>query len=275
VLDRRSGKPALLTSSHAGADVESEHPARFPLSAAAGCAGLTDAAVRGAVLGLALPDLLVDEGVRLIRRLTSFFFEKECLLLEINPLAVTADNRLVALDAKIEFDEYALFHHPALARFRDLEQEGMETAGPSRVPLVPLEGNIGLMVNGAGLSMATMDGLRLHGGEAANFLDIGGGAAAEDVRAAMEWMLLNEKVLAILIHIFGGIVRCDLVAEGILRALESTSVRKPTVVRFAGTNSAEGFDMLRKSGIDFVLAESFGEAVEKAAEMGRSIFEHG
>ena len=150
VLDRRSGKPALLTSPHAGADVESGHPALFPLSAATGRAGLPEATAYEAVLRMDLPDSLVDEGVRLIRRLTSFFFEKECLLLEINPLAVTADSRLVALDAKIEFDDYALFHHPELVPLRDLRQEGVETAGPSRVPLVRLEGRIGLWSTGPG-----------------------------------------------------------------------------------------------------------------------------
>jgi succinyl-CoA synthetase beta subunit len=270
VLDRASGGPLLLMSSHAGADVEAAGPERFPLSAA-GRADIPGRTVREAVRGLDLPDSLAEEAALVIRRLASVFFGKECLLLEINPLAVTAGPRLTALDAKIEFDDAALFRHPELVPFRDAEGEGAETAGPSRVPPVRLGGSVGLMVNGAGLSMATMDGLKLHGAESANFLDMGGGASAEDVRAAMDWMLRNGNVRAVLVHIFGGIVKCDLAAEGMLLAVRgvSASVRKPVVVRFAGTNSAEGLELLRNSGMDFVFADSFREAVEKAAGLGK------
>jgi len=270
VLDRGTGDPLLLVSAAAGADVESARPAVFPLSAAEKAGGLTDGSVRAATLRMEFQPALAEEAGRMIRRLASFFFENECLLLEINPLAVTADSRLVALDAKIEFDDNALFRHPELASLRDATEEGTAAVGPGGVPIVLLGGDVGILANGAGLSMAVMDGLRIRGGAAANFLDIGGGASVEDVRAAVEWLLRNDRIRVLLVHIFGGIVRCDRIAEGMLLAFHSTAVRKPMVVRFEGTNSGQGLILLGRSGLRPVFAGSLGEAVETAVGIAAS-----
>jgi succinyl-CoA synthetase beta subunit len=269
VIDRQSASPILFASPTAGVEVESIRPFKFLLSFADGAWDLSDQQVREAAYKLTLTESLADEGVRLIRNLLKLFFEKDCVLLEINPLAVTRGGRLVVLDAKIEFDDNGLFRHPELASLRDSEQEGVIAVGKTGVPFVRLEGNIGLIVNGAGLAMATMDGLGLHGGKAANFLDIGGRVTTEDVEEAMGLLLREEGIRAILIHVFGGIVKCDRVAEGLLRALGRMSVSVPVVVRFAGTNSAEGLELLKMSGSNFIAAESFGEAVKTAAASAR------
>jgi succinyl-CoA synthetase beta subunit len=270
LLDRKSGLPRLFASSIAGVGVESAGPAVFPLPPGRGGDTLDRGLIGSVLAAMEMPHKLEEEPARMIRRLADFFFTRECLMLEINPLAVTVEGRLVALDAKIEFDDHALFRHPDLQPLRDLEQEGAVTLGPSGMPAVLLGGDVGVLANGAGLGLAVMDGLAGRGGAAANFLDIGGAASAGDVRRAVEWMLQNERIRSILVHIFGGIVRCDLVAEGMLSALLSSTVRKPVAVRFAGTNSGRGLDLLRESGMDFIFAGSLGEALDAAVGSGAS-----
>jgi succinyl-CoA synthetase beta subunit len=251
VLDHKSAKPVLLASPGAGVEVETARPFEFFPSFADGAWNLSDATVHEAVRKLALPESLMHEGVLLIRNLWNLFFEKECVLLEINPLAVTPDGGLVALDAKIEFDDNALFRHSGLCFQRDTAQEGVVRVGMNRIPFVRLGGSIGLMVNGAGLAMATLDGLRFHGGEPANFLDIGGGVTADDVDLAMDLLSGDKRIRTILIQLFGGIVKCDLVAEGLVRALRRRRTSVPFVLRFEGANRPRGWKFLK--GPDIVL----------------------
>jgi succinyl-CoA synthetase beta subunit len=197
--------------------------------------------------------------------------ELDASLAEINPLIVTADGRLVALDAKLNFDDNALFRHPDLHELRDLdEEEPLEVeASKHRLNYIKLSGNVGCMVNGAGLAMATMDIIKLAGGEPANFLDVGGGASAEQVREGFKIILSDPNVRAVLINIFGGILRCDRLAAGVVEAVRALGIRTPIVVRMEGTNVEKGRKILRESGLDFAVAENMGDAAEKVVHLAR------
>jgi succinyl-CoA synthetase beta subunit len=192
--------------------------------------------------------------------------DKDVSLIEINPLIVTSAGNLLALDAKINLDSNALYRHQDLAALRDITQEDEKEAAAAKHDLnyITLDGNIGCMVNGAGLAMATMDMVKLHGGEPANFLDVGGGTTAERVTEAFKLILSDTKVKTVLVNIFGGIVRCDLIAEGIITAARTIGVSVPVVVRLEGTNAQQGLEMLEASGLDFLTAHDFTQAAKKA-----------
>ena len=213
----------------------------------------------------------VGEFQSLVTALYRLYIEKDLSLVEINPLIVTRAGALVALDAKINVDANALPRHPELARLRDASQEDpMERrASEHDLNYVSLDGNIACMVNGAGLAMATMDLIKLHGGEPANFLDVGGGATAERVTAAFELILSNPKVRAVLVNIFGGIVRCDLIAEGVIKAVKKVGVKVPVVVRLEGTNADKARAMLAQSGLAITPAEDLTDAARKVVAAAR------
>ncbi len=202
----------------------------------------------------------------IVGALTKMFIEKDASLVEINPLIVTGDDDLVALDGKINLEGNALYRQPALLELRDPSQEDPKESAASAHGLnyVSLDGNIACMVNGAGLAMATMDLIKLHGGQPANFLDVGGGATAERVTEAFKLILSNDNVGGILVNIFGGIVRCDLIAEGIIQAVKDVGVSVPVVVRLEGTNVGKGRKMLAESGLDIIAADDLTDAAKKA-----------
>ena len=207
----------------------------------------------------------------LVQRLVKFFIKHDCSLAEINPLAITADDRLLVLDAKINFDDNALFRHEDLRGLRDVnEEDPLEVKASSHgLSYIRLQGNIGCMVNGAGLAMATMDLIKRSGGEPANFLDVGGGASAEQVGHALAILLSDKNVKVILVNIFGGIMRCDLLARGIIEAAEKIKVDLPLVIRLKGTNLEEGKTILKSSGLSFILAETMVDAAKRAVSLAK------
>ena len=209
-----------------------------------------------------------------MRRIFSLSLDTDASLVEINPLVLTKEGRVLALDAKMNFDDNALFRHPDIKEFRDLNEEDPLEIEASKFGLnyIKLDGNIACMVNGAGLAMATMDIIKLAGGEPANFLDVGGGASAEQVENAFRILLSDSNVDAVLINIFGGIMRCDVVAAGVVEAARKIGVEVPVVVRLEGTNVEQGQDILRESGLNFLVADGMKDAAEQvvaAAERGQ------
>jgi succinyl-CoA synthetase beta subunit len=221
---------------------------------------------RRIAFALGLEGAQVSALVKLLARLYTLFLDADASLVEINPLVVTDDGELVALDGKINLDDNALYRRPKLAEMRDATQEDEREARAREHELnyVRLDGNIGCMVNGAGLAMATMDLIKLHGGEPANFLDVGGGTTAARVTEAFKLILSDDSVKAIFVNIFGGIVRCDLIAEGIINAVREVHVSVPVVVRLEGTNVEQGRSMLADSGLDITPAESLTDGARKA-----------
>jgi len=213
---------------------------------------------------LNLPSNLTQQTVQLIAALYRLFVEKDCSLAEINPLIETEEGEIMALDAKLSFDDNALFRHPDILAMRDTDEENPNEVEASRYELsyIALDGNIGCMVNGAGLAMATMDIIKLHGGEPANFLDVGGGATVEKVTAAFKIILSDPRVKAILVNIFGGIMRCDVIAEGIISAARELSLNVPLVVRLNGTNMEQGNQLLKNSSLKIISANTMEQAAE-------------
>ena len=199
------------------------------------------------------------------------FVETDASLAEINPLIRTGDNRVIALDAKFNFDSNAMYRHPEIQEYRDLDEENPDEIQASKFDLtyISLDGNIGCMVNGAGLAMATMDIIKLYGGAPANFLDVGGGATTEKVTEAFKIMLSNPDVKAILVNIFGGIMRCDVIAEGIVAAAKQVSLKVPLVVRLEGTNVDQGKEILAKSGLPIISASGMADAAQKAVNAAK------
>jgi len=268
VVDRAAAVPVLMVSSRGGMDIEqvaSEEPEvifREPFDPDRGLQSFQSRKL-ARKLGLAGP--MVRQADRFMRRLCRVFVECDCSLLEVNPLVVTAGGRLLALDAKMNFDEGALFRHPELAELRDLaeEQPAEIHAGEEGLSYVKLAGNIGCLVNGAGLAMSTMDLIKLHGGEPANFLDVGGGASVHQVTEAFSILLADRDVRAVLVNIFGGIMQCTTIAEAILAAYRSVGFNVPLVVRLEGTEVAAGRRILRESGVNLVTAETLTEAGQK------------
>jgi succinyl-CoA synthetase beta subunit len=273
-LNRERGRIALIVSAAGGMEIEEvahRTPEKILSVNIHPAAGLQAYQARELAFGLGLQGPQVGEFQSLVTALYRLYIEKDLSLVEINPLIVTRAGALVALDAKINVDANALPRHPELARLRDASQEDpMERrASEHDLNYVSLDGNIACMVNGAGLAMATMDLIKLHGGEPANFLDVGGGATAERVTAAFELILSNPKVRAVLVNIFGGIVRCDLIAEGVITAVKKVGVRVPVVVRLEGTNADKARAMLAQSGLAITPAEDLTDAARKVVAAAR------
>ena len=264
-LNREKGRIAVIASSAGGMDIE-EVAAHTPEKILAvnldPAAGLQPYQCRKLAFGLGLSGKQIGEFQSIVMALAKLYNEQDASLVEVNPLIVTKAGNLVALDAKINIDANAVFRHADLAKLRDVSQED-ETerkAAEHDLNYVSLDGDIACMVNGAGLAMATMDLIKLHGGQPANFLDVGGGATAERVTAAFELILSNKKVTAILVNIFGGIVRCDIIAEGIITAVTNVGVQVPVVVRLEGTNAPKARDMLKNSGLTITAAADLTDA---------------
>jgi len=268
VLNRDKGHIAFIASAAGGMDIEevaAHTPEKIIRLNVHPAAGLQPSHCRVLAYGLGLAGKHVDEFTKFAQALYRLYLEKDASLLEVNPLIVTADDRLVALDAKINIEDNALFRQKELAAWRDPSQEDeMERAASEHeLNYVSLDGDIACMVNGAGLAMATMDLIKLHGGAPANFLDVGGGATRERVTEAFNLILSNKNVRAILVNIFGGIVRCDMIAEGIIHAVEDTGVQVPVVVRIEGTNAEQGRKLLAKSGFAIIAATDLTDAAKK------------
>jgi len=268
VVDRQTQKVCLMASSEGGMDIE-EVAARTPEKIHKvfidPVAGLTDAEASDSARKIGVPAASVPEAARLLKALYKCFWETDASLAEINPLILTGDGRVVALDAKLNFDDNALFRHPDIVAMRDLDEEDPLEIEASKYDLsyISLDGEIGCMVNGAGLAMATMDTIKLFGGAPANFLDVGGGATAEKVTAAFKIMLSNPKVTAILVNIFGGIMKCDTIAEGVVAAAREVKLAVPLVVRMKGTNEDLGKKILKDSGLPIISADNMADAAKK------------
>ena len=274
VLDRKAAMPVVMASASGGVDIEevaAKTPEKIIKVAVDPATQLQAFHTRQLVFGLELPQPLQRAGAELFRGLYRVFQEKDCSMAEINPLVVTADNRLLALDAKLNFDDNALFRHPDVQALRDLDEEFPLEVEASKFGLsyIKLDGTVGCMVNGAGLAMATMDIVKLAGGEPANFLDVGGGASAEQIENAFRILTSDRSVRAVLINIFGGILRCDRLAEGVIQAVRSLQVTLPIVIRMEGTNVEQGKRMLKESRLNFITADGMQEAAEKAVEAAR------
>lgn len=269
VLDRTSQRVMIVASSEGGMEIEdisADRPESIVRSTIEPAVGLQEFQAREIAFKLGLEPGLVQNMVRTLQGCYRAFTELDATMVEINPLVVTKDNRVLALDAKMTFDDNALFRHPQVSELRDKSQEDpRESRAADRgLSYVGLDGNIGCIVNGAGLAMATMDTIKLAGGEPANFLDIGGGATPERVAKAFRLVMSDANVQAVLVNIFAGINRCDWVAEGVVQALREVKVEVPVVVRLAGTNVEEGQKILAKSGLPIIRAGTLMEAAERA-----------
>ena len=276
LVDRNRQRISFLASAAGGMDIEevvAQTPEKILTTAVHPAAGLQAYQVRQMGYGLGLNNEQIKQFIDICQKLYRLFCDCDASLIEINPLIVTGDGNLLALDAKINIEDNALFRRAELQAMRDPSQEDeMERrAAEHDLNYVSLDGNIACMVNGAGLAMATMDLIKLHGGEPANFLDVGGGATPERVAAAFKLILSNPAVRAILVNIFGGIVRCDLIAEGIIQAVREVSVKVPVVVRLEGTNVEQGRKLLAQSGLDITAAADLTDAARKVvAAAGKS-----
>jgi len=272
VLDRAAGKPVMMASAAGGMDIEEvaasmpEKIAKVYIEPGVGIVPF-EARQIGFAIGLDGPQ--VNKFVKLATALYETFVATDASLVEINPLVVTAAGELLALDAKMNFDDNALYRHPDIKDLRDLSEEDALEIEASKFSLnyIHLDGNIGCMVNGAGLAMATMDIIKLAGGEPANFLDVGGGANAEQIRNAFKILMSDKNVKAVLINIFGGILRCDVLAQGVIAAVKELGVPVPIVIRMEGTNVDEGKRLLKDSGMNFTTADSMGEAATKVVQL--------
>ncbi len=274
VLDRERGRVAFIASAAGGMDIEevaAHTPEKIISVSINPAAGLQDYQCRQLAFGLELSGKQVQEFTRIAQALYLLYLEKDASLLEINPLIVTGDGTLVALDAKINIEDSALYRQQEIAALRDVSQEDpMERqAAEHDLNYVSLDGNIACMVNGAGLAMATMDIIQLHGGSPANFLDVGGGATSERVTVAFKLILSNPKVRAILVNIFGGIVRCDLIAEGIINAVQEIGTDIPVVVRLQGTNAELAGQKLAASGLAITAVQDLTDAARKAVQLAK------
>jgi len=276
VVDRGAQRVTLMASSEGGMDIEevaASHPEKIHKVAIDPVAGLTDAQADDVARKIGVPPASVPQARAVFRNLYRCFDETDASLAEINPLILTGDGKVVALDAKLNFDSNALFRHPDIVAMRDLDEEDANEIEASKFDLsyISLDGNIGCLVNGAGLAMATMDTIKLFGAEPANFLDVGGGATTEKVTEAFKIMLRNPKVKGILVNIFGGIMRCDTIANGIVAAAKETHLAVPLVVRMKGTNEEQGRQILKDSGLPIISADNMADAAQKivAAVAGR------
>ncbi|MBL8696894.1 MAG: ADP-forming succinate--CoA ligase subunit beta [Alphaproteobacteria bacterium] len=268
LVDRATGRVTVIASTEGGMEIEevaAKHPERIIKVAIDPVTGLQGHHARKIAFGLGLEGKQVGSATTLLTALYKAFVDLDASLLEVNPLVVTGAGDVIALDAKMNFDDNALFRHKNVAELRDLDEEDpMEVeAGKHELNYVKLDGNIGCMVNGAGLAMATMDIIKLYGGEPANFLDVGGGATKERVTAAFKLILSDPNVEGILVNIFGGIMRCDVIAEGVVAAAREVALNVPLVVRLEGTNVELGKKIMKQSGLPILSADNLADAAEK------------
>jgi succinyl-CoA synthetase beta subunit len=276
VVDRGTQRVALMASSEGGMDIEevaAHTPEKIHKVYIDPATGLTDAEADDVAAKIGVPAASVPQARAVLQGLYKAFWDTDASLAEINPLILTGDGKVIALDAKLNFDSNALYRHPEIVELRDLDEEDPAEIEASKFDLsyIQLDGNIGCLVNGAGLAMATMDTIKLFGGEPANFLDVGGGATTEKVTEAFKIMLRNPRLQAILVNIFGGIMRCDVIAEGVVAASKAVGLKVPLVVRMKGTNEDLGKKILKDSGLPIIAADTMAEAAQKvvAAAAGR------
>jgi succinyl-CoA synthetase beta subunit len=276
VVDRVLQKAVLMASSEGGMDIEEvaeSHPEKIHKAAIDPFTGLQDAQGEDIARKIGVPEELVAQARDLFKALYKCFDETDCSLAEVNPLIITGDKRVVALDSKMNFDSNALFRHPDIVAMRDIDEEDPAEVEASKYDLnyIQLDGDIGCLVNGAGLAMATMDVIKLYGGSPANFLDVGGGATTEKVTEAFKIMLRNPKLKAILVNIFGGIMKCDVIATGVVAAARQVGLKVPLVVRLEGTNVDLGKKILADSGLPIISGNDMGDAAQKvvAAAKGK------
>ncbi len=272
VLDRAAGKPVIMASAAGGMDIEevaAKTPEKIVRVHIDPGVGIVPFEARQLGFGIGLDGTQVNKFVKVVSALYDAYLATDASLLEVNPLIVTSGGDLLALDAKMNFDDNALYRHPEIKELRDLGEEDPLEIEASKFSLnyIHLDGNIGCMVNGAGLAMATMDIIKLAGGEPANFLDVGGGANADQIRNAFKILMSDTKVKAVLINIFGGILRCDVLAQGVIAAVKELGVPVPIVIRMEGTNVDEGKKLLRESKMNFTTADSMDEAAKKVVEL--------
>ena len=273
VVDRVSQKVVFMASSEGGTEIErvaAKAPEKIYKVVVEPSTGLTIGEAKFLAGAIGIPDTLHAESGKIFQALYQAFWDKDASLAEINPLILTEDSRIMALDVKMNFDDNAMYRHPDLQELRDLDEEDEDEVKASKFGLnyISLDGTIGCLVNGAGLAMATMDIIKLYGASPANFLDVGGGATAEQVTEAFKIMLKNEYLKAILVNIFGGIMRCDVIAEGLVNAAKEVSLSVPLVVRLEGTNVERGREILNHSGIAVINATTMADAAEKVAAAG-------
>ncbi len=274
VVDRATQRVALMASSEGGMDIEevaAHTPEKIHKVFIDPTAGLKDTEADEAARKIGVPETSLPQARTVLQGLYKAFWETDASLAEINPLILTGDGRVVALDAKLNFDSNALFRHPDIVALRDLDEEDPAEIEASKFDLsyIQLDGDIGCLVNGAGLAMATMDTIKLYGGNPANFLDVGGGATAEKVTEAFKIMLRNPNLKAILVNIFGGIMKCDTIAEGVITASRAVQLKVPLVVRMKGTNEQLGKKMLAESGLPIISADTMAEAAEKVVQAAK------
>jgi succinyl-CoA synthetase beta subunit len=275
VLDRASERLVLMVSQQGGVEIEKvaeATPEKIHKEYIHPGLGLSAFQARKLAFALGLSGPQIGQAVKLMTALYNAFVATDASLLEINPLIVTGDGSLLALDAKMNFDDNALFRHPDFKELRDPSEEDPLEVEASMYSLnyIKLDGTVGCMVNGAGLAMATMDIIKLAGGEPANFLDVGGGANAEQIKNAFRILMSDTAVKAVLINIFGGILRCDVLAQGVIAAVKDLGVRVPIVIRMEGTNVEEGKRLLKESGLNFTTADGMGDAAEKVVKLSKS-----
>src|SRR5881394_724933 len=275
VIDRQTGRPVFMASASGGMDIEevaAKTPELILKEYIQPGMGLQAFQARKLAFGLGMAPELINDAVQFMIALYKAFEESDASLAEINPFLVTGDNKVYALDAKMTFDDNALFRHKDIQELRDLNEEEPLEIEASKFGLnyIKLDGSVACMVNGAGLAMATMDIIKLSGSSPANFLDVGGGASAEQVKNAFRILLSDANVNAVLINIFGGIMRCDVVASGVVEAAKAIGVKIPIVVRLEGTNVEQGQEILRNSGLNFIVADGMKDAAEKVVAAANS-----
>lgn len=268
LIDRRTSQITVMASTEGGMEIEEvaeEHPEKIVSLVIDPATGMSGFHARRVAFGLGLEGKQVSSAVKFLMAMYKAFTELDASVVEINPLVVTGDGQVIALDAKMNFDDNALFRHPNIAELRDESEEDPREveAAKSELNYIALDGNIGCMVNGAGLAMATMDIIQLYGGSPANFLDVGGGATRDRVTSAFKLILSDKNVEGILVNIFGGIMRCDVIAEGVVAAAREVSLHVPLVVRLEGTNVDLGKKILADSGLPILTAENLADAAEK------------
>ncbi|MEQ1759138.1 MAG: ADP-forming succinate--CoA ligase subunit beta [Vicinamibacterales bacterium] len=274
VIDRASACPVIIASAAGGMDIEevaASHPEQILREVVNRGTGIIPFQARKLAFGMGLSGPAANKLTTVLQAIYKAFVETDASMIEINPLILTKGGDLLALDAKVTFDDNAMYRHPDLRDLRDTTEEDPLEVEASKFSLnyIRLDGTIGCMVNGAGLAMATMDIIKLAGGEPANFLDVGGGANAEQIRNAFKILMSDKNVKAVLINIFGGILRCDVLAQGVIAAVTELGVPVPIVIRMEGTNVEEGKRLLRESGLNFATADSMGEAADKVVALAK------
>ena len=271
LIDRQSAKIAFISSTEGGVDIETvakNNPEKIITTKVDLKKSLSDQDIKNIITVFGFDEKQKQEASKIVNAMYNVLISKDASLIEINPLVITKDNKILCLDAKMNFDDNAIFRHPELSKLRDLNEEDPAEIKASEYDLayIKLDGSIGCMVNGAGLAMATMDIIKLYGEEPANFLDVGGGASREKVSAAFKILLADKNVKGVLINIFGGIMRCDVLAQGVVEAANEVKLKVPLVVRLAGTNFKEGKKILEESSLKILSADNLNDAAKKIVE---------